>query len=387
MTSQNSASPQPSSPDAPMEPTGPVEPAENIRTRPTLEGLPAYVPGRPPADDGIHRFKVSSNESPFPPLPAVREAVLEQIDGLNRYPDMGALALREALAAEHGVAPAQIAVSTGSVAVTGDLVRAVVDAGDDVVFPWRSFEAYPILVGSHGGRGVQVPLTSAHAVDLDAMVAAVTDRTRLMLVCTPNNPTGPALTTAQLEDLLARVPDHVVVAIDEAYREFMEPEAVPETARLFAEHGNVVLLRTFSKIHGIAGLRMGHAVAHPRLARALAQVTMPFGASTLAQAAALACLQPEPRTELESRAAQIRAERHRVIDALRRRGWDVPDSQGNFVFLDLGERGAEFGAFADARGLVVRVYGADGVRVTIAETEANDRLLHIAEEWDALSAR
>lgn len=358
-----------------------AETPERIRLRAVLDDLPAYVPGRPPVDDGIDRFKVSSNESHLPPVAAVREALVAQIDGLHRYPDMGAVALREALAEEHGVEASQIVVSTGSVAVTGDLVRALVDAGDEVVLPWRSFEAYPILVGSHGGVGVRVPLTADHAIDLDAMAAAVTDRTRLVLLCSPNNPTGPALSTAQIEAFLDRVPGTVVVAVDEAYREFVDPERRPDTARLFAERGNVVLLRTFSKIHGIAGLRIGYAVAHPRLARALGQVTVPFGAATLAQTAALACLRPDVRAELDERAAAIRAERARVLGALRAQGWAVPDSQGNFVYLDLRERSGDFAAFADARGLVVRPYGDDGVRVTIAETEANDRLIEIARAW------
>lgn len=356
-------------------------PPENIRLRATLASLPAYVPGAPAAQDGQVRYKVSSNESPFPPLPAVRDALVAQLDGLNRYPDLGAAALRAELAGIHHVDPAQIVVSTGSVAVAGDLVRALVDQGDDVVYGWRSFEAYPILVGSHGGVGVGVPLTAGHELDLDAMADAIGERTRLVLLCSPNNPTGPALSTAQIEGFLARVPDTVAVAIDEAYREFVDPEVAPDTAGIFAAHPNVVLLRTFSKIHGIAGLRIGYAVAHPRLARALAQVTVPFGAASLAQTAALACLRPAARAELAQRAALIRAQRHRVLAELRGQGWEVPDSQGNFVYLPLAERSAEFAAFADARGLVVRAYGNDGVRVTIAETEADDRLLEITDLW------
>lgn len=355
--------------------------AETIRLRSALDLLPVYVPGRPAPDDGAVRYKVSSNESPWGPVPAVRDAVVAAVDGLNRYPDMGAAALRAELAAEHRVAPEQIALSTGSVAVTGDLVRALVDQGDEVVFAWRSFEAYPILVGSHGGTSVAVPLTDGLEHDLPAMAAAVTDRTRLVILCTPNNPTGPVLTTEQIEDFCDRVPQHVVIAIDEAYREFVEPELAPDTARIFAERGNVVLLRTFSKVHGIAGLRIGYAVAHPRLASALSQVTLPFGASSLAQAAALACLGPAARAELSERAGLIRAERSRVLAGLRGQGWNVPDAQGNFVYLPLGDESAAFAAFADERGLVVRAYGTDGVRITIAETEANDRSLEVAGEW------
>ena len=359
------------------------QPAENVRLRPGLEDLPAYVAGKPAADDGIHRYKVSSNESHLPPIPAVRDAAVAAMESSHRYPDAAAQELRAALGEKHGVEPAQIALSTGSVAVSGDLVRAVVGEGDEVVFPWRSFEAYPILVGSHGGTAVPVPLTATGEHDPAAMAAAITDRTRLVLLCTPNNPTGPSLGTEQVEEFLAAVPEHVVVAIDEAYREFHDPATVLGTAGIFRRHGNVVLLRTFSKLQGLAGLRIGYAVAHPRLARALGQVTVPFGASAPAQAAALASLAPAAAEELARRAEQIRAERSRVLAALAAQGWDLPASQGNFVYFPLGERSAEFAEFADAHGLVLRAYGSDGVRATIAETEANDRLLAIAQEWRA----
>ncbi|MGP9539902.1 histidinol-phosphate transaminase [Brachybacterium sp. AOP43-C2-M15] len=357
------------------------QPAETVRLRPALENLPAYVPGRPPADDGMVRYKVSSNESPFPAVPAVREAVIASLDAAHRYPDAAAVALREALGVQHGVDPAQIALSTGSVAVTGDLVRALVGEGDEVVYAWRSFEAYPILVGAHGGSAVQVPLTARAEHDLEAMAEAITDRTRLILLCTPNNPTGPSLSTQQVEDFLERVPEDVVVAIDEAYREFHDPATVLGTAGIFRRHGNVVLLRTFSKLQGLAGLRIGYAVAHPRLARALSQVTVPFGASVPAQAAALASLRPEVQEELGRRAEQIRSERSRVVAALTAQGWELPVSQGNFVYFPLGEDSAAFAEFADARGLVLRAYGVEGVRATIAEPEANDRLIEIGASW------
>ena len=356
-------------------------PAENIRVRSALSALPAYVAGKPAADDGMVRYKASSNESPFPPPVAVRDAVVAALENAHRYPDMAAHELRTALGALHGVEPAQIALSTGSVAVTGDLVRALVDPGDEVIFAWRSFEAYPILVGSHGGVPVQVPLTDRFEHDLEVMAAAITERTRLILLCTPNNPTGPSLSTVQLERFLARVPDHVVVAIDEAYREFHDPDTVADTARLFREHGNVVVLRTFSKLQGMAGLRLGYAIAHPRLARALSQVTVPFGASVPAQAAALASLDEAVAGELDERAAWIRAERARVMTALAEQGWDLPVSQGNFVYFPLGADSAEFLDHADRRGLVLRGYGSDGVRATIAEREANDLLITIAGQW------
>ena len=370
-----------SAPDQYQPAADPLAPVERIRTRACLEALPAYIAGKPSVDDGRRRFKVSSNESPYAPIPAVVEAATEALATSNRYPDMGVLALREALAARHDVDPQQICVSTGSTAVIADLVRAVVDPGDEVVYPWRSFEAYPIIVGAQGGNSVRVPLTASHEHDLPAMAAAITHRTRLVLLCTPNNPTGTALSHEALADFLRRVPEDVVVAIDEAYREFHEPATVADTTALFREHANVVLLRTFSKLQGLAGLRIGYAIAHPRLARALTAVTIPFGTSAPAQAAALACLRPEVLEELDRRADALRAERDRVQGALAADGWDLPRSQGNFLYFPMAERSGEFAAFAEQRGLVLRASGVDGVRATIAEQEANDLLIDICGQW------
>lgn len=353
---------------------------ENIHVRSALESIPSYVPGKPaPAD----AFKVSSNESPFEPLPEIRAALEKELAGLNRYPDMAATKLRELLAREHGVEPAQVHVSTGASAVLGDLVRALADQGDEVIFPWRSFEAYPILVQSHGAVAVPVPLTAHEEHDLDAIAAAVTERTRLILLCSPNNPTGTVLTTAELEAFLGRIPDHITVALDEAYVEFADPEVRADSARLFVRFENLVRVRTFSKVHGIAGLRLGYAIAHPRLAEALDKVAIPFGASSLAQIAACVALEEPARTELAARVEWIRAERSRVESALDRLdlGCARVPSHGNFVYLPLGERTGEFVQFALERGLVVRGYGSDGCRVTIAEEAANARFIDIAEAW------
>src|SRR5699024_4948741 len=188
--------------------------------RSALHSVPAYVPGRPPAPrEGLTVYKVSSNENPNPPLPSVLEVIREQAAGVNRYPDMGVTELTDALASHLGVPRGQLATGTGSVGVLGQIIQAMCEAGDEVVHPWRSFEAYPIVVALSGATAVPVPLTAEHRHDLDAMAAAITDRTKVVLVCTPNNPTGPALTHAELEDFVARVPRHVLVVVDEAYLE------------------------------------------------------------------------------------------------------------------------------------------------------------------------
>ncbi|WP_281965268.1 histidinol-phosphate transaminase [Serinicoccus marinus] len=351
-----------------------------VRLRSTLAGVPAYVPGKPPAPvEGVTAYKISSNENPFPPLPSVTGAIADAAQQVNRYPDMGVVALTEALAARLGVPAEQLATGTGSVAVLAQLVAIACDPGDEVVYAWRSFEAYPIVVALSGARSVQVPLTDDARHDLDAMAEAITDRTRLVLVCTPNNPTGPAVTEAELRAFLDRVPRDLIVVIDEAYLEFTTEETVPDALAIAREHPNVVVLRTFSKAYGLAGLRVGYAVAHPEVATALRKAATPFGVTDLAQHAAIASLEAED--ELLARVAELVAERERVVAALREQGWSVPQAQGNFCWLPLLDDAVPFAQAAQARGLMVRPFAGDGVRCTIGETEANDRLLDVCAQW------
>ena len=227
-----------------------------VPLRPALADLPPYVPGaRVPV--GAAAFKLSSNENPYPPLPSVVLAISDAAEDVNRYPDMYATELVGAIAASLGVAPENIVAGCGSVAVLGHVLTAVCQPGDEVVVPWRSFEAYPIAVTLAGARGVHVPVGDDGRLDLEAMAAAVTPRTRVVLVCTPNNPTGPAVHADELATFLAAVPKDVLVVLDEAYVEFVRDPQAPDGLAVFAEHPNVVLLRTFSKAFGLAGLRVG----------------------------------------------------------------------------------------------------------------------------------
>jgi histidinol-phosphate aminotransferase len=345
------------------------------RLRAVLAAIPRYVPGRPATDDG-RTFKISSNENPYPPLPSVLEAVARAAATMNRYPDMGSARLVEAIAQRLGVPPECVVPGTGSVAVLGHLVQSVCDEGDEVVFAWRSFEAYPIVTQVCGARPVPVPLTPDARHDLPAMADAVTPRTRLVLVCSPNNPTGPAVHAEELESFLARMPRDVLVALDEAYVEFVRDEKVPDGLDLWRRHPNVAMLRTFSKAYGLAGLRVGYAVAHPGLAGALRATALPFGVSAMAQEAAIASLAAEP--ELLERVHALVAERERVVTALRDQGWPIPDAQGNFVWFGLGDRATEFAESCRREGVVVRPFAGDGVRCTIGEREANDLLIKAA---------
>jgi histidinol-phosphate aminotransferase len=348
-----------------------------VRLRAALESLPPYAPGRPAAArEGLTAYKISSNENPFPPLPSVLDTVRQAATAVNRYPDMAVTALTEALAARLDVPAACLSTGPGSVGVLDQLIRATCDDGDEVVFAWRSFEAYPILTTLAGARPVMVPLAPGARHDLDAMAAAVTERTRLVLVCTPNNPTGTTVGVAELDAFLERVPRDVLVVVDEAYLEFVTAQDAPDAMALFRAHPNVAVLRTFSKAYGLAGLRVGYAVAPEPVAAALRKAALPFGVNSLAQVAAVASL--EAADELEVRVKELVAERERVVAALRQQGWDVPDQQANFVWFALGEDTAAFAAACEESGLTVRPYGTDGARATIAEREANDRLVEVA---------
>jgi histidinol-phosphate aminotransferase len=348
-----------------------------VRLRDTLRSVPAYAPGKPAAPhEGLTAYKLSSNENPYPPLPAVLDVLAQAASRVNRYPDMAATALVEAIATHHGVPTEWIATGTGSVGVLGQIVSATCGPGDEAVYAWRSFEAYPIVVQLSGATGVPVPLDADARHDLDAMADAVTERTRLVLVCTPNNPTGPVVHADELARFLQRVPRDLLVVIDEAYTEFVRDPQAPDAMAVLREHANVAVLRTFSKAYGLAGLRVGYAIARPPVAQALRKTAVPFGVSTLAQEAAVASL--AAGEQLAERVDALVAERERVLGALHAQGWSLPRTQANFVWFPLGEQTADFAAACNARALVVRPYGTDGVRVTIGEPEANDRLVEVA---------
>ncbi len=350
------------------------------QVRPTIHDIPAYVPGKPPVPrEGLTTYKLSSNENPYPPLPGVVEAAHAAVAQMNRYPDMGCSALYAALAERLGVPVEHLAAGTGSVAVLYHLLQAFCETGDEVIYAWRSFEAYPIAVTVTGATKVQVPLTADARHDLDAMAEAVTDRTKVVIVCTPNNPTGPAVTHDDLAAFLERVPSHVLVVVDEAYREFVRSADPVDALALYRTHPNVVVMRTFAKAYGLAGFRVGYVVAAEGIASAVRACALPFGVSSVAQAAAVASLERE--AELFERVDALVGERSRVVDALRSQGWDVPDAQGNFVWLALGERTLDFAAAADEAGVMVRPFAGEGCRVSMGEPAGNDVLLEVAARF------
>ena len=345
-----------------------------MRVRPEIAALPAYQQGK---QAGVDAYKLSSNENPFDPLPGVLEAV-HAATALNRYPDATAGRLRQRLAERFGVDDRAVHVAAGSVSILAQLVLATSGPGDEVIFAWRSFEAYPWLAVVAGATPVQVPLTGEARHDLPAMAAAVTPRTRAVLVCSPNNPTGPIVTQAEFDAFADAVPDDVLIILDEAYAEFVtDPDSV-DGLRVLGAGGraNVVVLRTFSKAFGLAGLRIGYAIGHPRILDAARSTSIPLSVTALAEEAALASLDAEEA--LLERVRTIAERRDRLAAALRAAGWRIPAAQGNFVWLPAGDESlAVAGAFEEA-GLIVRPFAGDGLRISVGEEDSVEKVLRIA---------
>lgn len=357
---------------------------QGLRPRGVFGKLPRYAAGKPPVVvEGLESFKLSSNENPLPPLPAVLEAIASETS-VNRYPDPMTTALRTELAGYLGVPATDIVTGAGSLGALNQILATFAgqndfDAPDEVVYAWRSFEAYPISVGLAGAAGVQVPVRADGTHDLDAMAAAITDRTRVVMLCTPNNPTGPVLTRDDVVGFLEKVPAHVVVVIDEAYKEFVRRSDAVDGIELYRGYENVIVLRTFSKAHGLAGLRVGYSVSQPALTEHLRVSAVPFAVSQIAEHAAVTSLRHID--EVEVRVQSIVDERIRVVAGLRDLGWTIPEAEGNFVWLALGEHTQDFAVRAGEHALSVRAFGSEGVRVSIGEEAANTRFLALCRDF------
>ncbi|MCP3857163.1 MAG: histidinol-phosphate transaminase [Actinomycetia bacterium] len=355
------------------------------RPRPAVTGLPAYRPGKSAAqaasEQGLaEAIKLASNETPWGPLPSIQEAIARAAAGGNRYADHRCSELRARLADRVGVTAENVTVGNGSVGLLQQIYLSYVERGAEVVYPWRSFEVYPIYTQLVGGIEVTTPLVD-EAFDLDAVAAAVTERTSLMVLANPNNPTGTAVSIDQVADLLDRVPDDIIVVLDEAYREFMSDDlGEPIGAGLLEAHPNLVITRTFSKAHGLAGFRVGYAVGHPEVVELVDRTLVPFAVNQVAQAAALAALEPAAEAELRERVEVIVGQRDRLISELGRLGLEVPDSQANFVWIPSGGRTLELTRSLEQRGLVTRPFEGEGLRITASTPSETDRVIEALEE-------
>jgi histidinol-phosphate aminotransferase len=348
------------------------------RFRPVLDLFAPYQPGKSPAGGPGPAYKLSSNESPFGPLPSVLKVIAAAAGDVHRYPDNGAAELTLAIAERYSVPAAHVAVGCGSVGLVQQLLEAVVDPGAEVLYAWRSFEAYPYLADLAGATSIRVPLRQERH-DLDAMAAAITPATRLIFLCTPNNPTGTALHAGELEAFLDQVPADCLVVLDEAYAEYVRDPDVPNGIEVYRDRPNVAVLRTFSKAYGLAGLRVGFLVGHEPVAAAARKTMLTFAVNSVAQAAAVASLAGE--AELLDRVDYVVAERDRVSGDLRGMGWTVPPTEANFVWLRLGAHTADFADACDRAGLSVRPFAGEGVRVSIGAKAANDAFLEVASGY------
>ncbi|MGH3274542.1 MAG: pyridoxal phosphate-dependent aminotransferase [Streptosporangiaceae bacterium] len=346
------------------------------RFRSVLASFAPYKPG----SGNASAARLCSNESPDGPLPSVLGVIAAAASGLNRYPDHGSADLTAAIAARIGVPAGQVAVGCGSVGITQQLLAATAEPGTEVLYAWRSFEAYPVLTNLSGATSVRVPLAS-DTHDLTAMAAAITHRTRLIFICNPNNPTGTAVRRAELTWFLDQVPPDCLVVLDEAYHEYVRDPDVPDGLTLRAGRPNLAILRTFSKAYGLAALRVGYLIGHEPVVEAVRATQLPFTVNALGQAAAIASLAEPAQAELMERVDAVLTERGRVAAELRDQGWAVPRSEANFVWLGLGADAVAFAGASEEAGVIVRPYPPDGVRVSIGDPAANDVFLKIARTW------
>ena len=344
-----------------------------------LHAIPAY-PAAATYEFGGKLVKLASNETPWAPHPDVLEAVKAQLGTLNRYPDPDGTKLREGLAARYDVGPERIALGNGSVEILLAAAEAMLAPGAEIVYAWPSFSMYPHLAAMTGARAVTVPLDGDARHDLDALLTEVTVATRILIVCNPNNPTATALPPALLEEFVAEVPGHVCVVIDEAYVEFNMLQDPDESLDLL-RHPNVVLLRTFSKVYGLCGLRVGYALGPPAFRDAVNRVRQPFAVNALAQAGATEALRHQD--EVERRVERTAAERLHVESELAQRGLRTSESQANFTWVAVDDEPAVLEGLT-RRGVIVRG-GADlgdegHLRVTFGTRDENEKFLAAMDE-------
>lgn len=351
-----------------------IEFSERVRRIPVYPAASGY---QLPDDVAL----MASNESPDPPIPAVQEAVTRVLGGLNRYPDPTNAALRRALSDRSEVPANRIAIGNGSCDILLAAGEALLEPGSELVYAWPSFSVYPHLEAASGARGVRVPLTEAHEHDLDAMAKEITAATRLVIVCNPNNPTSTAVPLAEVEAFLAKVPRHVAVILDEAYCEFNTLDDPDSSIDLLTRFRNLVLLRTFSKIYGLCGLRVGYALCgDEEFVTAVNQVRQPFFCNSAAQAAAIEALKHQD--EVARRVERTIIARVEVEAGLAELGITPADSQANFCWFDLPEGFEEKRVVEGlaARGVLVRAgtaLGREGaLRVTYGTPQENARFLH-----------
>lgn len=347
------------------------------RVRTAVSSLAGYQPGRAASQvedehDIVGAIKLASNENPWSPVPQVVQAITDAVTGVNRYADNNASDVRSAIAEWIDVDVNRITVGCGSSGLLQQLFMTYVDPGDDVVFPWPSFEIYPVFAALFDANQIRPPLVD-HTFDLDAVAASVTERTKMVILATPNNPTGTPISMGDVGSLLESIPDDVIVVIDEAYREFSDPRFGDPVTDLQPHHNNVVVTRTFSKAFGLAGLRSGYGIAHPEIVEQLDKVRLAFSVNNLAQVGTLAAIEHEDAAM--ANVAVLLSERARMADQLDAAGITHIPSEANFIFLPTGDRTESIATAMEKLGVVTRPFPGFGLRITIGSPQENDRWL------------
>ncbi|MFJ2158942.1 aminotransferase class I/II-fold pyridoxal phosphate-dependent enzyme [Streptomyces sp. NPDC087856] len=357
------------------------------RATPRLRPIVKYLASRDALHDGWtgglpvdHRAHL--NESPYPPLPSVVATIRGTADQVNRYPDTGNAELAAAIADRLGVPAAHVTVGPGSTALIHQLFLAAVAPRETVVLTDPCADRYAFLTLLSGARPVQVRLDRG-SQDLASMLHAVNRRTRVVVVGNPHDPTGTLVAREHLTELLAALPSDILVVLDETYREFVGTRTTPDGVEAHRLWPNVVAVRSFSAAHGLAGLRVGFALAQPALSTALRSTALPYGTTRLAELAALASLRAT--AEMSGRIHRLTGERDRLRSALRAQGWTIPHSQANFLWLPLGTRSVAFARACGDQGIAVRVWEGRGVRVTIGDPESNDLIAYVASRFPPAS--
>ncbi len=352
-----------------------------------LSSLRPYVPGKP--IDEVRReygltdiIKLASNENPLGPSPKAMEAMHEAIARLHIYPDGQSYTLRQALAQHYALPMEQIAVGNGADSLILRFCMAYVDEGSEVIVSRSSFPVYDLYTHLMRGQLIKTPLRDGFRLDLAAMAEAITERTRLVFVCNPNNPTGTIVTRQEVDAFLRRLPDHVLVIFDEAYHEFVDDPAYPDTMRhIRYRRENIAILRTYSKVYGLAGVRLGYAFAAPSVIATIRRVKPPFDVNVLAQAAGIAAL--EDAEHVRRTVELIRRERHALYRAFERLGLRYVESQTNFILVEIGPHAQEAAEALLRRGIIVRPCGGydlpHHLRISVGLPEQNARLIRALE--------
>jgi histidinol-phosphate aminotransferase len=345
-----------------------------------IQGLPAYVPGKPieevEQELKIHAVKLASNENPLGPSPKAMEAARRALGEANWYPDGGSKRLREVLAARNNVRFDEVFVGLGSSEIIDLASRVLLRPGLDGITSEGSFALFAIAIRASGGHLIQTPMRN-YTFDLDAIAAAVTPETRVVYIANPNNPTGTAFGHDEFANFLKRMPGDVLIVLDEAYHEYAERSDLPKSRELFREYNNILTLRTFSKVYGLAGLRIGYGIGHPTLVAEMNKLRTPFNVTSVGQAAALAALDDDEHVR---RSVEMnRSERTRLFEELRKLGFSPVPSDCNFLFVPIGPKAKAWCDELLLEGVIVRPMGwmgfPEAIRISVGSPSENTKLL------------